>query len=625
MYETEANFKTESSAQIPPEVVAAFGQLKGQLVARTLISWGEHCTECGWPTCYSTCDLYEAREDLKCRRFVDGIVRLECAEAVNGYLLKIRFKRWGKLWARGNFRLHATVRAKRLERRDHWIGDTLQHLPLPAGPKRAASLKRYAIKKRLASQGAPGGPEPTSFLLECYNPEPKTVRLSLTIRSLHSSLPQGLSNLVQLAPGFRRARELTESSIPFQKLIDVPAGLHRSRIPFAEIAPFVSLRSPFSIDITPNDVDEGMTLYLGAMDFVKELAPPTSKEPKKLKCIVWDLDNTLWEGVLVEDGIEKLRLKPGAVEVLQELDRRGILHSIASKNNSDEALAAMRRFQLDKYFLCPQISWGPKSEAVKSIAQALSIGIDSLLFIDDSEFELQEVQAACPGVTALNAREYLLLPEMDEFRVPITAESVSRRQMYQVERDRQEAATRFGRDYLSFLRSCDIKLRITRLGEENLERVHELTQRTNQMNFSGNRYDRDVLNAIMNTPHLDTYVMACEDRFGSYGVVGFSIVDGREPRLTDLMFSCRIQSKRVEHAFLAYAIRKYRRTVANGLIANYRRTPRNAPSGRVFADLGMQEIGTTDGVSHWVFPADQASPDESIVAIETFDDAVASR
>ncbi len=87
--------------------------------------------------------------------------------------------------------------------------------------------------------------------------------------------------------------------------------------------------------------------------------------------------------------------------------------------------------------------------------------------------------------------------------------------------------------------------------EENLERVHELTQRTNQMNFSGNRYDREVLREIVRKLSSRHHVLSCEDRFGSYGVIGFSLVDRREPRMTDLMFSCRMQSKRVEHAFLA--------------------------------------------------------------------------
>jgi FkbH-like protein len=620
MYETETNIKTELLSEIPPEVAAAFRDLNGQLLSRTLIPWGEHCTECGWPTCYSTCELYAPREDLKCRRFVDGMVRVDCDDSVNGYLLKVSFKRWGKLWARGNFRLYSPTHADRLERRDYRIGKTLQQLPLPEGVKRAASLKRYAFKKRLASRGTDKSQSPTSFLFECYNPHSDTVRLSLTIRSLYSEHPVPFPNLVQLAPGFRHARELKESKIPFQSLIEVPPGFHRARIPFDEISQAIDLGAPFAIDITPNEAPEGVTLYFGAMDFVQEPKQNT-KKVKKIKCVVWDLDNTLWEGILVEDGPEKLRLRPGIAELIRDLDQRGILHSVASKNNHDEAMRAIKGFGLADYFLYPQISWQPKSESIKAIAKALNIGIDTFLFVDDSPFERQEVKAACPPVKVLDAANYQELPEMEECKVTVTAESASRRKLYQVETSRQTIAESFGEDYLSFLRYCDIKLKISRLSEENLERVHELATRTNQMNFSGNRYGRDVLREILSAPYLDTYVLACEDRFGSYGVIGFSVVDRREPRMTDLMFSCRVQSKRVEHAFLSFAIRKYFRDSERNFLASYLKTEKNAPSGQVFTDLGMQEIGNTDGVLLLSFPRNQVPPDDGIIHIETLDDA----
>ena len=115
----------------------------------------------------------------------------------------------------------------------------------------------------------------------------------------------------------------------------------------------------------------------------------------------------------------------------------------------------------------------------------------------------------------------------------------------------------FAGDYSAFLRDCKIEMEIERLSAANLQRVDELTQRTNQMNFSGNRYECKLLEEIAATKHLDTYVISCRDRFGSYGIVGFSIVDAREPRMTDLMFSCRIQAKRVEHAFLTFLLKKY--------------------------------------------------------------------
>jgi FkbH-like protein len=278
-------------------------------------------------------------------------------------------------------------------------------------------------------------------------------------------------------------------------------------------------------------------------------------------------------------------------------------------------LRMVKSFQLDEYFLCPQISWQPKSQALKAIAQRLNIGMDSILLIDDSEFELREVKAASPEVQVLNAEHYRSLPDMNECKVPVTAESRQRRKLYQVEADRRTVAQDFSNDYMAFLRHCQIRLTVRPMTEENLERVHELTQRTNQMNFSGNRYDREVLRKLLSNAYLDTFVISCEDRFGSYGVIGFSIVDHREPRMTDLMFSCRIQSKRVEHAFLACVIRRYIAESGKDFYANYRKTPRNAPSGQVFADLSMQEMETRDGVQSLRFRKEREVPEDGVIEV----------
>jgi FkbH-like protein len=591
MYETEINRKVESSSQLPAEVVSAFKGLRETVLARTVLPWSEHCTECVWPTCYSTCDLYSPREDGRCRRFVDGMVRLECSEALNSYLLKIRFKQWGKLWAPASIRLHATDKALKLEARDHRIAGAFYQISLPASIKRTLINKRYSYKKRVASRAGQAGKFPTSFLLECYNPEPDNVRLSLTMRSLDE-----------------------EVKIPFQKLLDLAPGFHRVRVGMEEITASLDVRRPFTVDLIPNDDGKETTLYFGLMEFVEEIQEPIEKS-RQLKCVVWDLDNTLWDGVLVEDGPGKLRLNTGVVDVIKALDARGILHSIASKNNREEAHKVLKDLQIDEYFLCPQISWQPKSQGINAIAEQLNIARDALIFVDDTDFELEQVKNACPDVRVLNARDYETLLKMKEFQVPVTEESQNRRKMYQVETKRQDLAASFGDDYMAFLEHCDIRLNIRPMTEDNLQRVHELTQRTNQMNFSGNRYERELLRQILGTPYLDTYVLDCQDRFGSYGVVGFAIVDRREPRMTDLMFSCRIQSKRVEHAFLAHIIRNYITEFDRDFHANYRKTPRNAPSGRVFDDLGMTEVGATDGVSSLVFSKDKQIPDDGIVEI----------
>jgi FkbH-like protein len=538
------------------------------------------------------------------------MVRIESPSAVNSYLLKIRFKRWGKLWTPGNLRMHSATKAETLEKRDYRIGSALQEFPLPALVKITLTEKRYGFKKRMANATPSGQELPTCFLLECYNPEAREVQISLTMRAADE-----------------------QSKTPFQKLIRLTPGFHRVRVPLEEIAAFLDLRQPFGIELIPNDEENETTLYFGLIEFVREVAESkktattdkADKTGKKIKCVVWDLDNTLWEGVLVEDGAERLRLKAGVADVIQELDRRGILHSIASKNNPEEAFEVLRKFQLDQYFLCPQISWKPKSEAIKTIAQQLNLGLDSILFVDDSEFELQEVKAVCPEVQILNAEHYRGLPERSECQVPVTAESRERRQFYQVEAGRQMEAQNFSNDYMAFLRYCQIRLTVRPMTEANLERVHELTQRTNQMNFSGNRYDRELLRQLLSSTYHDTFVLSCEDRFGSYGVIGFAIVDRREPRMTDLMFSCRIQSKRVEHAFLASVIRRYVSESGKDFYANYRKTPRNAPSGKVFEDLAMEETETRDGVLSLRFRKDREVPDDGVIDVVLHDQVLAAQ
>lgn len=602
MYETEANHTVESANQIPPEVLAGFGSLTGKILFRTVLPWSEHCTECVWPTCYSTCDLYTPRADGRCRRFRDGMVRIESSSAPNSYVLKIRFKRWGKLETPGNIHLHTAASAQKFEKRDYRIGRALQQFPLPSFVQIAATTKRYSFKKRTANRITNGRKLPDCFLLECYNPELRDLDLSLTMRSVDP-----------------------ECKIPFQKLIRLTPGFHQIRVPLAEITAYIDVKRQFVIELTPNDEENETTLYFGLMEFVTEQAGAQSaagNAEKKIKCVVWDLDNTLWDGVLVEDGSGLLQLKPDIVQVIKELDERGILHSIASKNNPEDALQVLKKFGIEEYFLCPQISWGPKSNGIQAIRQQLNIGMDSILFVDDSEFELQEVMGVCPEIRVLNSKDYRSLPERSECIVPITEESRQRRKLYQVEVHRQNIAQSFSNDYMAFLRHCQIKLTVRPMGPENLQRVHELTQRTNQMNFSGNRYDRDVLKSVLSNSDLDTFVLSCEDRFGNYGVVGFSIVDRREPRMTDLMFSCRVQSKRVEHAFLAWVVGKYKSETGKDFYANYRKTPRNAMSGQVFADLGMEEIETLDGVSSLRFAQGKEVPEDGVIEVSVLETTV---
>jgi FkbH-like protein len=524
------------------------------------------------------------------------MVRVDLDDDVRPYLLKVRFKRWGKLWTVGNLTGYTPSESLRRERSSLLVGALARSVPLPQ-PLKSKVLGKVSYLRRTQAERAPHATEIADcFVIECYNPASKPVDLTVTVRARSD-----------------------ERERAFQHIVRVPPGFVRERIASERIQQRVDLSGPFEIEVLPNDVDDTV-LYFGLMDFVWLTPTPADAKGAERKagiwkCIVWDLDNTLWDGTLIEDGPEHLRLREHVVEVIKEVDRRGVLQSIASKNNREEALQLLRSWDLEKYFLYPQISWDPKSQAVGRVAQLLNIGADTLAFVDDQPFEREEVRSALPQVTALDASDVPTLLSRRELEVPITAESRQRRAMYQQEAERKLVEESFQGDYHSFLRECRIELTIERLTDQNLERVYELAQRTNQMNFSGSRYPRDQLVEIGRSAERDTYVIRCNDRFGSYGIVGFAVMDVTEPRLLDLMFSCRIQGKRVEHAFLAYLLETFNRTDRRDFFANYRQTKKNEKPGKVFEELGFEIVDRRDDLLSLRFSSTRQIPQDGIIQI----------
>lgn len=595
MYEPEVNNRFESIDTLPSAVVKRFAELQFQVNARTVLPWGEHCTECAWPTCYTTCELYDPRMDGNCRLFKDGMVRVDIDDDIRPYLLKLHFKRWGKLWAIGNLAMHGTKEVVRIENKNMLIGALARSVPLPL-PLKSRVLGKVAYLRRCAAETAPVAAEfPHCFLLECYNPNSQSIDLTLTIRP--------------------RQQEPTRA---YRRVIHVGSGFLCERVPLEEIRREVDLSQPFDIEIVPSEV-ESAVLYFGLMDFVWLNVAPLGAESlpsvKQWKCIVWDLDNTLWDGTLIEDGPEGIRLRDEVVALIKETDRRGILHSIASKNNPADAMNVLQRWGLAEYFLHPQIGWHPKSQSIARIAKLLNIGVDTLAFVDDQQFEREEVRARHAQVAVVDASDVRSISSRQECLVLVTEESQRRRFMYRQEEEREHALESFQGDYAKFLRECQLELLLTQLTSENLERVYELAQRTNQMNFSGSRYPRAKLQEIQQSGLHSTYVMHCTDRFGSYGIVGFALVDTREPRLLDLMFSCRIQGKRVEHGFLGYVLDNFSQPHRRDFFANFRKTEKNAAAGKVFEEIGFEVAGEQEEVLSLIFRKDRAVPQEKIIRI----------
>ncbi|MDQ4070185.1 MAG: HAD-IIIC family phosphatase, partial [Actinomycetota bacterium] len=158
----------------------------------------------------------------------------------------------------------------------------------------------------------------------------------------------------------------------------------------------------------------------------------------RVKCVVWDLDGTLWQGVLLEDRAVSLRAE--VVALIRSLDQRGILHSIASRNDPDAAMAELARFGIADYFLCPQINWLPKSESVREVARRLNIASRAIAFVDDDVFELHEVGHALPDVVCIDSARIVDIAGNSPAFAPrfITDESQHRRKMYLTDFRRDE-------------------------------------------------------------------------------------------------------------------------------------------------------------------------------------------
>ena len=238
-----------------------------------------------------------------------------------------------------------------------------------------------------------------------------------------------------------------------------------------------------------------------------------------------------------------------------------------------------------------------------------------LAFVDDQPFERAEVASRHSSVRTYDVTEIEFLLARPEFDVPVTEDLYRRRSFYLEGEKRAAEAASYDGDYLGFLRSCHLRLTLQPLTVAVLGRVHELTQRTNQMNFSGNRYDRQTLQRIMGSSDHETFVMSCADRFGDYGTVGFAVLK-KNPKLmlTDLMFSCRVQSKRVEHAFMTFLLGRCKADHP-GLFVRYRKTSLTARSGRVFDDFGFDVIDETEGIRVLFFDFTKGIVNDRVVEV----------
>jgi FkbH-like protein len=267
-----------------------------------------------------------------------------------------------------------------------------------------------------------------------------------------------------------------------------------------------------------------------------------------VKMVVWDLDETLWEGTLSEGPVT---IHPSRIDLVRALNRRGIVNSICSKNDEAGARAQLEQDDLWSQFVFARIDWSPKGARVARIVEDAQLRPADVLFIDDLPLNREEVRHAVPGIQTAG-------PEIVDRLLTLPALSgkddreLSRLSQYRILEEKLVDREAVSDSNEEFLRSCAIRIGVFTDTDPQAERLFELMNRTNQLNFTKRRPDWEEFTAMLADPRWASGYVQVRDRYGDYGICGFYSVSVSDNVLTDFLFSCRVLHMGVEQWMYDY-------------------------------------------------------------------------
>jgi FkbH-like protein len=328
------------------------------------------------------------------------------------------------------------------------------------------------------------------------------------------------------------------------------------------------------------------------------------------KCIVVDLDNTLWGGVLGDDGPAGVKLGdeyPGNVfkdfqALLLGYRRRGFLLAIASKNNEDAVLEMLANHSdmllRREHFAAIAADWNPKADQLRRIAQTLNIGLDALVFVDDNPVERAHIRAELPMVHVVEMPESPLgyaaalrdVALLDRLRT--SSEDRARAEMVRSDADRRSAEVTAG-SIDDFLRGLQMTVEVGQADATTLDRVHQLINKTNQFNLTTTRYSLDEVRRLAESAEARVAWLRLADRYGDLGLVCVGIVrrtDERAWEIDTLLMSCRVMGRQVETAFLAYLGELVREAGGNLLRGAFLPTAKNQSVATFYPAQGFTDV-----------------------------------
>ena len=332
------------------------------------------------------------------------------------------------------------------------------------------------------------------------------------------------------------------------------------------------------------------------------------------KCVVLDLDNTLWGGIAGEDGIEGIKLGrtyPGNCyrdfqKELLRLYQRGILLAINSKNNEADALKIIESHPdmvlRPKHFAATRINWRDKASNMRELARELNIGIDSFVFVDDNPAECELIRQECPEVDVVMVPEkpYLIpqlvtrLPWVENIR--LTAEDRKKGEMYRAQAERKRHEEGFGgADLDAFLRSLEMEATLEVATPFSIPRISQLTQKTNQWNLTTRRYSESQIQSFASDAEWGVYAISARDRFGDHGIIGVLMLHfaGTETVIDTFLLSCRVIGRGIENTMIAFAAEAARARGAEVLQGEFIPTAKNAPAASFYESSGFEKVGET--------------------------------
>jgi FkbH-like protein len=346
-----------------------------------------------------------------------------------------------------------------------------------------------------------------------------------------------------------------------------------------------------------------------AAEWMRFLHPLTGK---LAKCIAVDLDNTLWGGVIGEEGMTGIKLGqefPGAAyqalqRALADLSKRGILLAIASKNNLPDAMEALGGHPgmvlKPRDFAAMRINWNDKAQSLREIAAELNIGLDTIAFVDDNPVERQQVRERAPEAIVLDLPEDPIrfartLRDCPWFeRLTLSEEDRQRGEYYAAQRERAELEASVASKE-DFYRSLEQVAEIAPVVPATLARVAQLTQKTNQFNLTTRRYTEQQIQEMAACPNWRVWSLRVTDRYADNGLVGVAIsrVEGEVCEIDTFLMSCRVIGRTVETALLAKLADDARARGATRLQGWFLPTKKNAPAQDFYRGHGFAESART--------------------------------